>query len=79
MKRVARDTCVPNRIKILGAVKKIKDQYTTRKLVDETKIPLTTCWRELKEVEYLGVVEYDKAEESSGTYGNPRHVPEKDG
>ena len=79
VKRVGRDTCVPNRIKILEAMKNTTDQYKTSILADETKIPLATCWRELKEMEYLGVVEYEKAEDSVGIYGALKHFPEKDG
>lgn len=30
-------------------------------------------------MEYLGVVEYEKAEDSIGTYGALKHFPEKDG
>lgn len=79
VKRVGRDTCVPNRIKILEIMRNTSDQYKTSMLADQTKKPLVTCWRELKEMEYLGVVDYEKVEESAGAYGSLKHFPEKDG
>jgi hypothetical protein len=58
---------------------KEKEQYTTRQIVDNTGLPLATCWRDLKELEYLGTVCYEHVEEQSGSYGLMKHKPEKDG
>ena len=74
IRRVARDTAYPNRIKILQAMKEAKKNYTTREIMDATNIPLSTCWRELKELEFLSVVEYNKYEDSAN-----KHCASKDG
>lgn len=78
MRRVARDTCYPNRIKIIQNMKDLKN-HTTREIATSAKIPLATCWRELKELEYLNVVSYEKKEETNGYYNNLKHKPEADG
>jgi len=79
VKRVARDTCVPNRIAIIqNMLAPPNAQFTTSAISKAAKIPLATCWRELKEMEYLGLVEYEKREETA-TYGPAKHTPEKDG
>ena len=49
-------------------------QYTTRNISEKTGIPLSSCWRELKELEYLNVIEYNRFEDS-----NSKHQAEKDG
>ncbi len=83
VQRVAKDTVYPHRIKILEALKKDDQQYTTREIAEATEIPLSTCWRELKELEYLNVVKHEKIEVDhygySGTVIGSKHVPEKDG
>lgn len=86
VQRVARDTCVPNRVKI---IRRLMEQtqaslpndltvITTREVARDTGIPLTTCWRELKELEYLGLVEYDESYKED-RYGHQSHNPEGDG
>ena len=80
VQRVARDTTYPNRIRILKAMKDKNESYSTRQVADLSDIPLSSCWRELKELEYLNVVKYEKYEEYANTYANSkRHEPEKDG
>jgi hypothetical protein len=83
VRRIARDTVYPNRLKIVKTMIKTVEheaEYTTREIADKTDIPLSTCWRELKELEYLGVVKYEKVEEVYNNYTQAtRHVPEKDG
>ncbi|MCJ7423608.1 hypothetical protein MUP01_04980 [Candidatus Bathyarchaeota archaeon] len=79
IKRVAKDTCVPNRVKILEFMLKKKRQYVTREIAEGSKMPLSTCWRDLKELEYLDVVDYEKVEESASSLGAMKHKPEKDG
>lgn len=78
VRRVARDTVYPYRIKILAAIKDGKP-YITREISAKTGIPLSTCWRELKEMEYLGVLKYEKVEEEINQYRPLKHIPEKDG
>jgi hypothetical protein len=84
VKRVARDTCVPNRVLIIDALMPKTEEetksFTTREISQKSKIPLTTCWRELKEMEILSLVEYNKTEQLTGTYNNnTKHTPENDG
>jgi hypothetical protein len=84
MKRVARDTCVPDRILIVEALMPKAgaeaESFTTRDIANKIKIPLTSCWRELKEMEVLYLVEYTQTHRETGTYGNYlRHTPENDG
>ena len=55
-------------------MKEAKKNYTTREIMDATNIPLSTCWRELKELEFLSVVEYNKYEDSAN-----KHCASKDG
>lgn len=86
VQRVARDTCVPNRVKIIrrlmeqtqSSISSDLTATTTREISRDTGIPLTTCWRELKELEYLGVVEYDESYKED-KYGHQSHNPEGDG
>lgn len=78
VRRVARDTVYPYRIKILAAIKD-GTPYITREISAKTGIPLSTCWRELKEMEYLGVLKYEKVEEEINQYRPLKHIPEKDG
>jgi hypothetical protein len=59
VRRLARDTGYPNRIKIIQAME-LTYEYKTREVSERTKIPLSTCWRELKELEYLDVVCFNK-------------------
>lgn len=77
IQRVARDTCVPNRVKI---VKELLRGFPlkTREIADRTTIPLMTSWRELKELEYLGVLTYQQTYEID-KYNNRHHTPENDG
>ena len=57
VKRVARDTCVPNRVAVIkNMLTPPNAQFTTSTIARNAKIPLATCWRELKEMEYLGLV-----------------------
>jgi hypothetical protein len=78
VRRVARDTCYPNRIRIVEAMINNPLLTTTREIADKAGLPLATCWRELKELEYLSLVGYTITEEFS-FYGNKKHTPEKDG
>lgn len=63
-----------------GTISSQGTQYTTREIAGAADIPLSTCWRELKELEYLNVVQYERVEEISNSYtGSTKHSPEKDG
>jgi hypothetical protein len=64
VKRVARDSCIQNRLKILDNLPPKKSR-TTRELSDAAKIPLMTCWRDLKEMESLHLVEYMETNEAA--------------
>lgn len=77
VQRVARDTCVPNRLKIIKELLDGEPQKT-RKIAEKTEIPLATAWRELKELEYLKVLVYQQTYDRD-TWNNRHHTPEEDG
>jgi len=77
VQRVARDTCVPNRVKIVKELLK-GFPLKTSEIADRTEIPRMTAWRELKEIEYLGYLTYKQATEKDH-FGNSRHTPDDDG
>lgn len=72
LQRVGRDTCLPNRIKIL---KVMEDplSYTTRELAEKTKLPLSTCWRTLKQMTHLGLGKHEQEWTETG-----KHNPDED-
>jgi hypothetical protein len=78
IKRVARDSCIPNRIKILEITEPNK-AYKTREISEATNIPLTTCWREMKEMEYLGLCTYKEAQTNADSFGRQKHDAKEDG
>lgn len=78
VRRVARDTCFSNRIKILEKIK-FDELHDTREISELTGIPLATCWRELKEMEYLNLCSYNRQETAADSFGRTKHDPERDG
>jgi hypothetical protein len=60
VQRVARDTCIQPRLKIVRHMIKEGKVCSSKQVADGTGIPRTTVWRELKEMQYIGLVDYDE-------------------
>jgi hypothetical protein len=63
IQRVARDTCIQPRLKIVQHMIKEGKGCSSKQIADGVGIPKTTVWRELKEMQYLGLVDYEELEE----------------
>ena len=59
IQRVARDTCLPQRIKILQAIENPL-AYTTRELAEKTGIPKSNIYRELNKLVRLGLGTHER-------------------
>jgi len=65
VQRVARDTCIQPRLKIIRSMIGGDTARSSKQIADVVGIPKTTVWRELKELQYLGLVDYDEGIEGN--------------